>query len=420
MKPTIVLAVFERPIGERSLADVRIGGITLLVRALRSASRAEPERVIVYASDSDRVERTVMGDAAWPGARKLHGAQLQVECEVRPMPAGIVDLAGLLEAEHPRLPAHVLAAELDGLFSPGLFVESASDARVSAIADADGRFVGVYDVRGRPPAGFAGALVAARAEPERMVAKAIYHPVHGTADIPAAFATLRRSLRKPLARSADGLTAYFINRPISLVFSKLLVDTAITPNHVTAIALAMGLAAAWFAAKGSWGAMVLGGLLLQASSIFDGVDGELARMRLTMSKSGEWFDTVCDDVINLSFMLALGFACATRTGDASYATFGWAGAGIGAALALSMYRDEIAAGVASHNHFEWKVNAGPLQPVVEAFGYIAKRDTYTLLLVLLLALDLPRVAFWIMFGGTAIIAVAAVGQKLRAAFGRKA
>ncbi len=420
MKPPIVLAVFERSIGERSLADLRIGGITLLVRALRSASRAEPERVIIYASDHDRVERTVLGDAAWPGARKLHGAQLQVVCEVRPMPAGVTSLAALFEAEHPRLPTHVLAAELDGLYSPGLFVESASDARISAIADVDGRFIGVYDVRGRPPGGYAGALAAARAEPERMIAKATYHAVTSVSDIALAFATLRRSLRKPLARSADGLTAYFINRPISLVFSKLLVDTAITPNHVTAVALAMGLAGSWFAAKGSWTALVLGGVLLQASSIFDGVDGELARMRLTMSKAGEWFDTVCDDIINLSFMLALGFACAVRTGDVSYVTFGWAGAGIGAALALSMYRDEIAAGVASHNHFEWKVNAGPLQPIVEAFGYVAKRDTYTLLLVVLLALDLPRVAFWIMFAGTAIIAVAAVAQKLRAAFAAKA
>jgi phosphatidylglycerophosphate synthase len=39
-------------------------------------------------------------------------------------------------------------------------------------------------------------------------------------------------------------------------------------------------------------------LLFQLNSIIDGVDGELARMRLEASVLGEWLDTVGDGLCN--------------------------------------------------------------------------------------------------------------------------
>ncbi len=40
--------------------------------------------------------------------------------------------------------------------------------------------------------------------------------------------------------------------------------------------------------------LVIGGLLVQLSSIIDGCDGEVARLKLIESKYGGWFDAVMD------------------------------------------------------------------------------------------------------------------------------
>ena len=233
---------------------------------------------------------------------------------------------------------------------------------------------------------------------------------------------LMHSLRKPLGRNADGVTAYLINRPLSLIMSRRLVSTAVTPNQITTIGLVMGLAAAALAATGTWVWLVLAGFLLQFSSILDGVDGELARLRLTTSVSGEWFDTICDDVINLSFMFALGLASSTRL-HASWPTIMASFSSIfGALLIASMYRDLIKAGIASHNNLEWgfekEEKRTPLTWILIGFSYIAKRDSYNLLMALLLLFDLPVLAFMIMAIAINLIALGFIKQKATEYFGR--
>jgi len=45
---------------------------------------------------------------------------------------------------------------------------------------------------------------------------------------------------------------------------------------------------------GGYPALALGGLIAQFASIIDGCDGEVARLKLSESKSGGWFDAVLD------------------------------------------------------------------------------------------------------------------------------
>src|SRR5690606_38724652 len=89
----------------------------------------------------------------------------------------------------------------------------------------------------------------------------------------------------------DGPVARYLNRPISRWITALLAPTGITANTVTWMAFGLAVAgAAAFAA----GQPVLGGLLVQLSSILDGSDGELARLRLQAGPAGSLLDTVLD------------------------------------------------------------------------------------------------------------------------------
>lgn len=119
-------------------------------------------------------------------------------------------------------------------------------------------------------------------------------------DAPSAQAAERalfRALRKP----QDGWTSRYLNRYISLAISRFLVKTSLRPNQVSIGILGVGLLGAWFAAQGGYGNLVLGAFLFQAQSVLDGCDGEMSRVTHRGSRTGEWLDTVGDDLTNYGF-----------------------------------------------------------------------------------------------------------------------
>jgi phosphatidylglycerophosphate synthase len=107
-----------------------------------------------------------------------------------------------------------------------------------------------------------------------------------------------------LRKSADGLAAKWINRHISLRISWLLMRTPVHPNHITIAALAVAILGAVAIARG---AAVWGFLLVNFGSIIDGCDGELARLRCQFSRTGQWLDTVADDLANVAYATGLAF-----------------------------------------------------------------------------------------------------------------
>ena len=108
---------------------------------------------------------------------------------------------------------------------------------------------------------------------------------------------LFRALRKP----QDGWTSRYLNRYISLAISRWLVKTPLLPNQVSLGILGVGLAGAWFAAQGGYGNLLIGAVLFQAQSVLDGCDGEMSRVTHRGSRTGEWLDTVGDDLTNYGF-----------------------------------------------------------------------------------------------------------------------
>jgi phosphatidylglycerophosphate synthase len=122
---------------------------------------------------------------------------------------------------------------------------------------------------------------------------------------------LFHALRKP----QDGWTSRYLNRYISLAISRWLVKTPLRPNQLSVGILGVGLAGAWFAAQGGYGNLLLGAFLFQAQSVLDGCDGEMSRVTHRGSRTGEWLDTVGDDLTNYGFFggAALGLYQVTHS-----------------------------------------------------------------------------------------------------------
>jgi phosphatidylglycerophosphate synthase len=143
--------------------------------------------------------------------------------------------------------------------------------------------------------------------PARVELTGFVHRVDTRQGWQAAQHDLFEACRKPV----DGFVSRRLNRRLSLALSKRLVDTPITPNMMTAITFGVAVFASALAARGSYAAVACAGVLMQANSILDGCDGELARVRMQGSLLGQWLDTIGDDLSNVLFWVALGFGASS-------------------------------------------------------------------------------------------------------------
>ncbi|MCG8325543.1 MAG: CDP-alcohol phosphatidyltransferase family protein [Thiotrichales bacterium] len=92
-----------------------------------------------------------------------------------------------------------------------------------------------------------------------------------------------------------------------------LVDTPVTPNHLTAVRLASGLLACGAFAVGSYLMNIWGGILWIFSAFMDRADGELARVAGKSSPWGHRFDCVTDMAITVLFFVAIGIGLRTAS-----------------------------------------------------------------------------------------------------------
>lgn len=85
-----------------------------------------------------------------------------------------------------------------------------------------------------------------------------------------------------------------------------LVNSWVTPNHLTTLRLGAGLAAAAAFVPGSYGWSNLAALLLVLSNFLDHTDGELARMSGKTSRIGHLYDLASDAVVTILLFVAIG------------------------------------------------------------------------------------------------------------------
>jgi phosphatidylglycerophosphate synthase len=116
-----------------------------------------------------------------------------------------------------------------------------------------------------------------------------------------------------------------------------LADTPVTPNHLTAVRLAVGLAAAAAFIPGTYAWSNIAALLLILSNFLDHTDGELARMSGKTSRIGHWFDLASDAVVTILLFIAMGVGVRGGTAAAPGASPGLLGAIAGIAVALIFF-----------------------------------------------------------------------------------
>lgn len=125
-----------------------------------------------------------------------------------------------------------------------------------------------------------------------------------------------RHLLRSLVKDTDGFMARHVERPISLAISRLLASTPVTPNQITLISVAIGLAGAPFFLSASAPRQTAGALLLLAHSILDGCDGELARLKFQESRWGGILDFWGDNIVHCAAFGCMAVGWSRSSGEA--------------------------------------------------------------------------------------------------------
>lgn len=109
-----------------------------------------------------------------------------------------------------------------------------------------------------------------------------------------------------------------VYRPIAYVVVGLLKGTSVTPNQITLVSTLIGVAAGVAWVVGTRGAMVAGGVLLLASSILDGADGMLARVKKIQSQLGRAVDGSADMVVAIATVFPAVYHVWVQTHEVLY------------------------------------------------------------------------------------------------------
>jgi archaetidylinositol phosphate synthase len=107
-------------------------------------------------------------------------------------------------------------------------------------------------------------------------------------------------------------------------------STRITPNHITTLRLATGIAAALAFAQGEAPWLAIGGGVFVFSMLLDRADGELARQTGRSSVSGHRYDLVSDCASNIIAFIGIGIGVVPVLGILGPLLGILAGVGIGA------------------------------------------------------------------------------------------
>lgn len=113
-------------------------------------------------------------------------------------------------------------------------------------------------------------------------------------------------LKEQIVKNEDGIISRRINRKISLEISRHLIRyDFITPNKLTGVSTLLGFITALLFYHGHY---FLAGLMAQFTSIFDGCDGEIARIKHQKSKLGSVLDSVSDRYADIAIYLGMALS----------------------------------------------------------------------------------------------------------------
>jgi CDP-L-myo-inositol myo-inositolphosphotransferase len=123
------------------------------------------------------------------------------------------------------------------------------------------------------------------------------------------FIVAQQTVYNQIARgkSTDGYIAHYINRFFSTRITAVLAKLGLSPNFITLISFSLALLGAFLFLIPSRVMMITAGCIVQLASIIDGCDGEISRLRMSMSAYGAWMDTLLDRYADVFILLTLGY-----------------------------------------------------------------------------------------------------------------
>lgn len=282
---------------------------------------------------------------------------------------------------------------------------------VRALADAGAREVRL---------GMDGAPLdrATLADIERVRGAAAVRIVRGadSASLPRAAPMSAWAIVRATGKPGDGIVSRWLNRPVSqLITWVVLFVPGARPAHATAATALIALAMVAALLFGGGTGLILGGLLFQAASVIDGVDGEMARATFRTSDAGAALDSAVDLATNFLFVIGLTVALALRDGPFIAWVGGWSLGlfALGAALiARASRRRGVPLGFDLVKERIARRSASPLAAAVaRAVTYVTSRDFFALLFMVLILAGMERAIVYIFAAAATIwigfVAVAA-------------
>ena len=180
---------------------------------------------------------------------------------------------------------------------------------------------------------------------------------------PAVTGGAERTLLLALENPRDGYLDRLIHRRLSRPLTRLLLRTPLSPNAVTAIGIALGMAGGLSLAYPGVGPVVAGVLMLLASSVLDCSDGELARLSHTESRLGHWLDITGDTAVHLALLAGIGARIAKMGSGPGWPVITLLGLGVVAAFAVVTWSDDTEARRRRVPGWENRVLDGVLSPL---------------------------------------------------------
>ncbi len=316
--------------GGTSKALLRVGGTTLVERAVRSLRDGGVTVVVVVVGhDADAVSAAVGG---LPGVRVVRSEHWELgngaSLAAAEPAVGAAPLFAVTCADH--VFAEGSLHELLGAGEPAVLVDpdpvSTAWDEGTRVRVEGGRAFG-FGKQLVEPGIDCGAFVldrtvfdgyrTAAAEGDHSLAGAISRvatarPVRAVTleaprwwqdvDTPQDLVAARNLVRRSLGKDTDGPVSRHLNRPISTRLTMALAPVRVPPGMLSVLVLLTGLWAAWSLSASR---AVVGGLLVQATSVLDGTDGETARLRRRVSTRGAWLDTVFDRMVDAAIVAGL-------------------------------------------------------------------------------------------------------------------
>ncbi len=190
-------------------------------------------------------------------------------------------------------------------------------------------------------------------------------------------------LLRALVKDTDGFMARRVERPISLQISRLLAPTAITPNQMSVISIAVGVCAGPFFLSALPSLQTIGALLFLCHSILDGCDGELARLKFQQSRWGGVLDFWGDNVVHIVIFacMAVGWSLAAA---AAWPLWLGAAAVLGTLGSAGFVYWRLMRGKDDGGALFTSVSAAPERPLARLLDAASRRDFIYLVLILAL------------------------------------